>query len=366
MSHAFNLADLAPTVGAGVPKKAGTASLRAPGTQGAPRGPLPDYKFQFDRLRSTDAQVLLRADSVKSSVAPIKALTLNTTVQDGVLSLDPLELTLPQGRLTGAVRIDTRRGRGLAALDLRLQDVNLAQFKSAKMASAPLAGTMLSRVKLQGEGNSVHEILGSSDGTITVIIPHGSIRQAFAELTGIDVARSLGLLMTASNKQSTIDCGIAAFRVRQGEARAEPLTLATDSVRITGSGSFNFQSETIDLVLRGQPKKLSPFRLRAPIVIGGTFAKPAIGVKPGSLLAQVGVAAALGAVATPAAAVLAFVDPGLAKNTDCAALLSGPEVRSTENPGPPSATPAKPTTVPAAPSAQPHGATYPNQAPRTP
>ncbi len=363
LSHAFDLSDLAPTVGAGVPNKTGAASLQAPGTQGAPRGPLPDYKFQFDRLRSTDAQVLLRADSIKSSSVPIKGLTLDVKVQDGMLSLDPLELTLPEGRLSGAVRIDTRHGKGLAALDLRMRDVNLAQFKSAKMANAPIEGTLLSRVQLKGEGNSVHEILGSSDGTITAIIPHGSIRQAFAEMTGIDVARGLGLLMSGSQKQTAIDCGIAAFRVQHGLARAEPLTLATDSVRITGSGSFNFNSETIDLVLRGQPKKLSPFRLRAPIVLGGTFAKPAIGIKPGTLLAQAGVAAALAAVATPAAAVLAFVDPGLAKNTNCAALLSGPQVRSTEHPGPPSATPPKPDSDAAALSPPPHSDNDSDRAP---
>lgn len=342
LSHAFNLADLAPTVGAGVPNTAGAASLQAPGSHGTPSGPLPDYKFQFDRLRSTDAQVMLRADSVKASGAPIKELTLNIQVQDGMLSLDPLEFTLPEGRLTGAVRIDGRHGSGLAALDIRLENVDLSQFKPAKMPTAPLDGTLISRIELKGKGNSVHAILGSSNGTITAIIPHGSIREAFAQLTGIDVARGLGLLLSGSQKQATIDCGIAAFRVQDGLARAEPVKLATSTVTITGSGSFNFESETLDLVLRGQPKKFSPFRLRAPIVLGGTFAKPAIGIKPGALLAQAGVAAALGAVATPAAAVLAFVDPGLAKNTNCAALLSGPQVRATEHPGPPKATPPKP------------------------
>ena len=344
LSHSFNIKDLAPTFGAGVANKSGVASLQQPGAQGASHGALPDYKFQFDRLQSTDAQVMLRADSVQATGAPIKGITLGVKVQDGVVSLDPLEFTLPEGRMSGAVRIDSRHGAGLAAVDVRLQNVDLSQFKVAKLGSAPLAGTLLTRVELKGEGNSVHEILGSSDGTITAIIPHGSIRQALAELTGVDVARGLGLLMTGSQKQSTIDCGIAAFRVQHGLARAEPLKLATDSVTISGSGSFNFQSETIDLVLRGQPKKLAPLRLRAPIVVGGTFAKPAIGVKPGGLLAQTGVAAALGAVATPAAAVLAFVDPGLEKNTNCAALLSGPQVRSTEHPGPPSATPPKPGT----------------------
>jgi hypothetical protein len=41
-----------------------------------------------------------------------------------------------------------------------------------------------------------------------------------------------------------------------------------------------------------------------------------------ALAKQGAVAAVLGAVATPVAAVLAFVDPGLAKNADCTGLTS--------------------------------------------
>ena len=63
-------------------------------------------------------------------------------------------------------------------------------------------------------------------------------------------------------------------------------------------------------------------RLRSPVVIHGTLAHPSIGVQAGAGLGQAAAAVALGVVLTPLAAVLAFVDPGLAKDADCAALLT--------------------------------------------
>lgn len=54
--------------------------------------------------------------------------------------------------------------------------------------------------------------------------------------------------------------------------------------------------------------------------IRGTLRHPAISPSVPALVKQGAAAAILGAVATPFAAVLAFVDPGLAKNADCAAL----------------------------------------------
>jgi AsmA family protein len=61
-------------------------------------------------------------------------------------------------------------------------------------------------------------------------------------------------------------------------------------------------------------------RLRSPIEIHGTLAHPEIGLEPGHVLAQAGSAAALATLLTPIAAVLAFVDKGLAKDANCAAL----------------------------------------------
>ncbi len=63
-------------------------------------------------------------------------------------------------------------------------------------------------------------------------------------------------------------------------------------------------------------------RLRTPIEIGGHLRKPSIGVNAGKTLKQGAIAAALGTVLTPLAAVVAFVDPGLAKDENCSALLS--------------------------------------------
>jgi len=75
-------------------------------------------------------------------------------------------------------------------------------------------------------------------------------------------------------------------------------------------------------------------------------------------VAQAAVAAVLGVLATPAAALLAFVDPGLAKNADCSALLQQPQAKSAEHPGPPRA-----STVAPAPKAPPDKAPAPHAAP---
>jgi uncharacterized protein involved in outer membrane biogenesis len=340
ISHALDLSDLAPSVGAGVPNDQtnAKADTEAPKPQASDKL-LPTYQFDFDRLRSMDASVVLHADSVKTQKMPITGVDVKLVLERGVLTLDPADLTLPQGKLGGAIRVNAQGSVADTSIDLRLSDVKLSQFKGAKMTQSPLEGDLLSRVLLQGQGNSVHDVLASSHGEMIAVIPHGEMRQAFAELTGINASRALGLLLTGSHKEDGIRCGIAAFNVDRGKATAQPLVLDTDTVDVTGSGGFDFNTEELDLRLKGQSKKFDPLHVRAPITIKGTLAKPSIGLDAKSLAAQGAVAAALGALATPFAALAAFIDPGLAKNQDCAQLMSSPAEKAAEQPGAPQLTP---------------------------
>ena len=59
-----------------------------------------------------------------------------------------------------------------------------------------------------------------------------------------------------------------------------------------------------------------------PIEVEGPWVRPGIDLQAGGAVAQGGVAAALGALLNPLAAILPFVEPGLAEDANCAALLA--------------------------------------------
>jgi hypothetical protein len=65
--------------------------------------------------------------------------------------------------------------------------------------------------------------------------------------------------------------------------------------------------------------------LRSPIKLQGHLKQPKVSLDVGKTAAQTGIAAALGVVLTPLAAIVAFVDPGLAHDANCASLLAESE-----------------------------------------
>jgi uncharacterized protein involved in outer membrane biogenesis len=179
----------------------------------------------------------------------------------------------------------------------------------------------------------VHKLASAADGTVSVALPTGEMNEPLAELTGIDVFKGLGLLF--SQKQVPIRCGVIDFQAQKGVLDARSVFIDTTSVLITGRGHVDLGDERLDLSLQGDPKKVRFFRLRSPITLHGTLLHPAIGVKAENLAAQAGVAAALGTLLTPFAAALAFIDPGLAKNKDCSAVIAEEQADSSDQKPPP-------------------------------
>jgi uncharacterized protein involved in outer membrane biogenesis len=315
--------------------------LAPPATAPASERLLPDARLQVDRVRAMNADVHFAATSIEAGPVPMKQVLLHIVLQDGVLELDPLEFQMPQGKLHGTVHIDARASVPQTHLDLRISDIELAQLKGkAPDATAPLSGDLEARLVATGKGDSVHDFAAGANGRVTVILPHGEMREAFAELAGIDVVRGLGLILTGAKQRSDIRCGVAEFGLQDGTMHVQNVTFDTTNVLITGLGEIRLGPEELDLSINGDPKKPRIGVLRTPIKIRGHLLKPSIGVSTTQTLKQGAIAAALGTLLTPLAAVLAFVDPGLAKNADCAALLA--EAQQTKTAPAPGTTTAPP------------------------
>ncbi len=282
---------------------------------------LPDMPFKTDRFRVMNARVDYRAQAVNAGKAPIRKLVLKARLDDGVLTMDPLSFILPQGSLGGMVRIDGRQATPSEALDMRLTGARIETLLPRRGAP-PMEGGLLARAKLSGSGASVRAAAADANGTVSVVIPHGQIRQAFAELLGINATKGLFLLLGKSHDQTPVRCAVADFRAQNGVLTAQRIVLDTGVVLAVGKGQINLRDETVDLRLDGKSKKFRLVRLMAPITLKGRLESPKIGVDIGKAAPQVGIGAVLGVLLSPLAAVLPFIDPGLAKDADCTSLLA--------------------------------------------
>jgi len=270
-------------------------------------------------LRSLDADVQFRASKVESKRFPIDSLHAHVSLKAGVLKLQPLELGLAGGQLRGVVTLDARRDVIVAVADLRASGVELPRlFPRIKATSVGLIG---GEATLEGRGNSVAQMLASADGEVAAVMGAGQVSNLLLELAGLDIAESLKFLL-GKDRSVRLRCAYADFGVDEGVARARSLAFDTTDTVILGEGSISLRDEELDLVLRPRPKDVSPVSLRVPLEVRGTFKDPKLSPQPGRLVARAALAAALFAIAPPAA-LLALIETGPGKDVGCRPVETG-------------------------------------------
>jgi uncharacterized protein involved in outer membrane biogenesis len=289
---------------------------------------LPDATLQVERVKAMDAKVKYRALAVNAPNLPLQRVRMDLTLEKGVLTMDPLAFTFSRGDLAGKVRLDANPRVPRTDLDMRLTNAKLEDFIPIKSGDGQPAieGGVMARAKLTGYGNSVHRAASSANGQVTVVSPRGEMRQAFAELLGVNASKGLILLLSKDNRQTSIRCAVADFTVKDGVLRSNQIVADTGVVLAKGKGTIDLETERMDLRIEGDSKKPRLVRLFIPITVKGPFMAPRIGLDAGGAVAQGGIAAALSALVTPLAAILPFVTGGEAKDADCASLVA--EARS--------------------------------------
>jgi AsmA family protein len=281
-------------------------------------GLLPDTVLHTERLNQMNADVAYAADSIRSQDFPLRGLVTHVVLQDGVLDLKPLSLAFSQGKLSGALKIDARQAVPVTTVDARITDIHMENF--VKGAEKPVSGMVEARAVLTGRGNTVHKVAASASGTATAVIPSGRIRHSLAEWMGINVLSALSLTLAGDQSDTGLRCGVVHFSASNGLLTSQSFIFDTDPVLVEGSGTLNLADETLDMRLQGKPKHFQFFRLRAPISISGKLDHPRLGVDAKPLVTQGALGAGL-AVVNPLAAIFAFLDPGLAKDANCAGLI---------------------------------------------
>jgi uncharacterized protein involved in outer membrane biogenesis len=326
-SRRLKLADLMAVIG-GAPRGALKGAVLSP-TEAAEAAQLtaehrvlPDARLDISRVRQMDADIRYRADTVDAGPLPIRQMALRARLDRGLLTLDPLTMTLTQGALTGSVRLDARAATPVTAINLALDNAQVQELLPPAKGAPALQGALQARARLTGVGSSVRAAAGAANGEVAVAIPQGQMRRLLAELMGVDVTRSLFLYLSKDQKPTPVRCAVAEFKAHDGVLTAQRLLIDTGDVLAQGGGTVNLRDETLNLRLNGAPKHFRLIRLAAPITLTGRLDAPKLGIDFAKAAPQVGAAVALGVLATPFAAVLPFVGLGTAKNANCSALLA--------------------------------------------
>lgn len=313
-SKELDFEDLRPVIGLPV-KGAKTASPVST------RRVLPTARLDLVRLKSMNADVVYSALDIRHvEQLPLDKGSVHVRLKNGILQLDPLALGVAGGSLAGRITIDVNAEPAVYDTRFELRAVQLNRLFPTIQNTKSALGKISGQVALRGHGNSVAQMLGSASGDVAVLMGKGEVSNILLEFLGLDGGEIIKFLLRGDRNVQLL-CAAAAFDVKQGLMNSKVLVLDTTDTVINGSGQISLAGETLDILLKPEPKDTSMLSLRSPLRIAGTFASPTAGPDKAALGVRAGLAIALGVV-NPLLALLATIETGPGQDADCTGLLA--------------------------------------------
>ena len=318
VSNQLLFADLAPLIGAD-----SNAEQKARGGESKqPAGKvLPVEAFKTDRWRAMDADVEFTGKRiVHSEELPFTDLYTHVVLDDGHLRLEPLRFGVAGGRLDAQIALNGQatplQGRAkLTARGFKLKQL-FPTFEPMRTSFGELNGD----ANITGTGNSVSALLGSANGELKMLINDGAVSRGLMEIAGLNVGNYVvGKIF--GDEEVKINCAAADMDIKDGLANTRLFVFDTENAIIYIDGTANFKQEQLDLKITPQSKGFRLLSLRSPLYVRGAFGNPSAGVQAVPLLLRGAGMIALGAVAGPAAGLLALVAPSGGEPNQCTPLL---------------------------------------------
>ncbi|QOT75541.1 AsmA family protein [Cupriavidus basilensis] len=328
-SKQLRFEDLAPLIGADAKpgQAASDSTVRQPADKALPVAP-----FRTERWDSIDADVKFTGKRIiRTADLPITDLVTHLKLDDGVLTLDPLNFGVAGGNLMSSLQLNGKREPLAATIDMKARHLQLKQLLPKFESMRASVGEVNGSAKLSATGNSVAALLGSSNGEAKLLVENGTVSKFLLEAMGLNVG-SVVISKLFGDKPVQIHCGVSDFSFTNGVARSRVFVIDTQDAVIDTSGAIDLGSERLALTVRPDSKGLRIFSLRSPLYVGGTLKKPSVSPDIGVLALRAGGVVALALVAPVATAVLPLIDLSTAPDSQCGKLLAEIRTRPTAPP----------------------------------
>ncbi|WP_422846802.1 AsmA family protein [Acidovorax sp. M14] len=313
-SNQLRLADLGPVLGTATTAKA---------PAGRNGRVLPNAAFATDRWSNMDmdlkfsGQRVIRPDSL-----PLEDLSVHAVLDDAVLRLEPLHFGVAKGQIESKLVLDSRKRPLKVRMDTRVQNLRLAALFPEVELTRKSLGRLDGAIALNGQGNSVAQWLGTSNGEARLYVREGTLSRELLDRAALNVGSIVIGKLFGDDKEVQLRCAVADLAVREGVATVRTAKLSTNEAVVDVTGTIDMADERLNLSVKPASLEWKFFSLRTPLYVRGTLGKPNVGAEPGPLLLRAGAAIAAAVAAPAALALIPVTVPGADDDAQCAPLLA--------------------------------------------
>ncbi len=252
-------------------------------------------KMDFTSLRNIDADLDLSAGQVFLNDIETGAARMRLRIADARMTADIPQIGFYKGGGSGKLVVDAAKATPSIAGDFKMASVDANPFTVDLMKMDRLLGLGGFTLQFNATGSSQKAIMESIDGK-------GGFDLANGALKGINIAKIANAVtrlyeggltnpaaITAAiteaqrpDEQTDFSKFVSAFTIVDGQMQAPTIALEGPYLTMNGVGKVNLPGQTVDIRLLPRASTSADGKegrkIAIPMKVGGTFAKPTVGV----------------------------------------------------------------------------------------
>jgi AsmA protein len=251
-------------------------------------------ELPLSTLRGLDVKGKFRIQEMKALGLRSKDAQVQLNAKHGLIVFGPNQAKLYGGGYRGETVLDVRGKTPQLKLDEKLEQVQIGPLLKDMQLFDHYTGTGNIGLKLTAQGFDANQIKKSLNGTAAIAFRDGKIEgldliQLIEQARALtDAARGRQVAVKPRESDTTLFKSLTAnMRVVNGVAQNDDLVLDGPNLRATGRGTADLARETLDYRLKVTVAESTERRgTTVPVMVSGTFTKPAYNVDFGELLRQ--------------------------------------------------------------------------------
>ncbi|MDU4436739.1 MAG: AsmA family protein, partial [Pluralibacter gergoviae] len=269
VSKQLRLADLGPLIG--VDSGKGTKSAEVKKDVQPADKVLPYDRFETDKWDVMDADVRFKGNRIEhGTTLPLNNLSTHVILENGDLRLQPIKFGMASGTIDADIHLAGNRKPMRGEADIQARRLRLKELMPKAEMMQKTIGELNGDAKLQGTGNSVAALLGSSNGSLKLLMNDGVVSRNLMEILGLNVGNFI-VGQIFGDDEVRVNCAAANLDIRSGVVTPRIFAFDTQNALVNVTGNLRFASEQMDLTIDPESKGLRVITLRSPLYVRGTF-----------------------------------------------------------------------------------------------
>lgn len=261
--------------------------------------PAAEKPFDFSALKGLNASGTVKIGQLQVSNVKASNVRLEVKAAGGKLDVAPMTANLYDGSLAGALSVNANNNH--VAVKQNLANVNINPLMKDALDKDVLEGRGNVALDVTTAGTTVTAMKKGLNGAASLNLKDGAIKginlaKTFRETKAVFTTRKDAMQQAKQTEKTDFSELSATFRIANGVARNDDLSMKSPFIRLGGAGDINIGEDRMDYLAKasvvatagGQGgKELEHLKgLTVPVRVSGPFDKLAYNIEFGGLVAE--------------------------------------------------------------------------------